>query len=176
MLQHRNNIKSQGEGWLLCNACFFLPAQLHRDIFSDGLILAVLRDEPATADTIGEESGTPSMFSECRSHMLWPSIILHIISTHNLLTVFYAEGLNRRKTRQKTYWAILWARPILCVFYFYFFLLFSFYSSLFLPAKANKLYQQIQLSDTRPRSIRPETNFGRQQWKKKESGQFSGER
>lgn len=107
------------------------------------------------------------MFSECRSHKLWPCIILHIISAHNLLTGFCAEGLNWRKTRQKTYWAILWAREILCVFFILFFLLFSFYSSLFLPAKANKLYQQIQLSNARPRSIRPETNFGRQQWKKK---------
>lgn len=31
----------------------------------------------------------------------------------------------------------------------------------------NKLYQQTQHSDTRLRSIRPETNFGRQQWKKR---------
>lgn len=46
-------------------------------------------------------------------------------------------------------------------------LLFFFYSTLCLPAQAYKLYQQIQLSNTRPRSIRPETNFGRQQWKKK---------
>lgn len=107
-----------------------------------------------------QESGTPS--TVCSLNVLWPCIIFHETPTQNLLTSFCAEGLNRRKTRQKTYWAILWARAIL----FFFVLLFSLYSSLFLPAKANKLYQQIQLSNTRPRSIRPETNFGRQQWKK----------
>lgn len=52
-------------------------------------------------------------------------------------------------------------------FFLYIFILFSVYSSLFLPAQADKLYQQIQLSNARPPCIQPETNFCRQQWKRK---------
>lgn len=89
-------------------------------------------------------------------------------STHWLSALQASTGERQDK---KTYWAILWVRALLCE-YVFFFILFHYFLSMalcFSPAQANKLYQQIQLSNALPRSIRPETNFGRQQWKKKKN-------
>lgn len=130
-----------------------------------GLILAAPRGWTSHRSRYmwGQESWTPSMFFECRSHKLWPRIILRIISTH-ICSTLKAED----KTKKITIELFCEQEPsFVCVCVCVFLLLYSFYSSLFLPAQANKLYQQIQLSNTRPCSIRPETNFGRQQWKKK---------
>lgn len=57
------------------------------------LILAGLRDWTSYRWYYrwGQESETLSMFFECKSHRLWPCVILHNISTHNLLTGIHTE-------------------------------------------------------------------------------------
>ena len=126
----------------------------------------------------GHESGSTSMFFECTSHELWPCIILRIISTHNLLTDFYAlKAWIEEKTRQKTYWAILWAEAILCGFFFFFFftiivLLQLSVSPGLKPTNCISRYSSPTLGlvvyDQKP--ISAGSN------EKKKSGQFSGER
>lgn len=57
----------------LFGCCLFVP--------ENHMILQMLRDEPAPDDRWAQESGPPSLFFECRSHKLWPCIILPIIWT-----------------------------------------------------------------------------------------------
>ncbi len=64
----------------------------------------------------GQESGTLSMLFECRSHRRWPCIILHNISTHNLLAGIRTEGLNWRQTRKPI--------ELFCSLFLYFHIIF----------------------------------------------------
>lgn len=146
------------------------------------LIRAALRDEPATDDTVGEGRSQEHHLCSLNSgsHALWPCIILHNISTLNPLTSFRTEPWIEERQDSKPIEIFCEQGPTFVEF-FNDFLLFSYCSSLFLPAQTNKLYQQIQLSNAQPPSLYDQKPISassnkRKKKKKKESGQFSGER
>lgn len=176
-------LKSGACGWMLLRSTvyllFFCPAWM----FSrSALILAGLKDEAAPHDTAGEGRSQERHLCSQSAAVTSSDLvkIRRIISPHNLLTGFPAEALDPRKTRQKNLLSYFVSKSylffILLFLFFFSFLLFSFSGPLFLPARADKLSQQIQLSNALPRSIRPETNFSRQQWKKKKERERERER
>lgn len=174
LLLHKNSIKrSKGGVNALLIHCMFAQT---------ALILTAQRDEPTAADASGggQESGSPSLFFECSRNEPWPCIVLAIISTHNLLTGFAADGLNWRKDESENPLSYFVSRTD-----FFFFSIFFFYFpstalcfSRLKPTNCISRYSPptLGLVAYEQKPISAGGNEKKEKKKKKESGQFSGER
>lgn len=121
-MQHRNSIKSQKDGWL-----FFFPLAVWLlfpvSVFSHrSLIHAVLRDERATDDNIGEARSHEHHLCSLNAGVTTLYNPPHHLSSTICSPASLLKAWIWRKTRQKTYWAILWARAFLCVLFLSIFL------------------------------------------------------